>query len=75
MEKTNYFSFANLFPAKVVEPNRVKIKGHNFTGVYPGPVLMKLDARKCILLSCLFLKLKDEAVISCFDRHCCSSTV
>ena len=32
----------NPFPAKVVESKIVKIKGHNFTGVYPSPVLMKL---------------------------------
>ena len=48
----------------------VKIKGHNFTGVYPSRVLMKLDARKCIILSCLVIKLKDEVVFSCFsDLH------
>ena len=48
----------------------VKIKGHNFTGVYPSLVLMKLDERKCIILSCLFIKLKDEVVFSCFiDFH------
>ena len=45
MEETNYFSCANPFPAKVVEPNIVIIKGHNFTGVYPSPVVMDLDAR------------------------------
>ena len=45
MEKTNYFLCANPFSAKVVEPNIVQIKGHNFTGVYPSPVLIKLDAR------------------------------
>ena len=73
MEETNYFLCANLFPAKVVESNIVKIRGHNFTGLYPGPVLMKLNARKCILLSGLFIKLKDEAVFSCFiDLHCYS---
>ena len=53
------------FPAKVAEPNIVKIKGHNFTGVYPSPVFMKLVARKCIILSCLFIKLKNK-VFSCF---------
>ena len=45
MEETNYFSCANPFPAKVVEPNIVIIKGHNFTGVYPSPVVMDLDAK------------------------------
>ena len=66
MEKTHYFLCANLFPAEVAEPNIVNIKGHNFTRV-------KLDARKCIILSCLFIKLKDEAVFSCFsDLHCYS---
>ena len=51
----------------------VKIKGHNFIGVYPSSVLMKLDARKCIILLCLFIKLKDEVVFSCFsDLHCYS---
>ena len=44
----------------------VKIKGHNFTGVYPSPGLMKLDAIKCTILSCLFIKFKDEVVFSCF---------
>ena len=68
MEETNYFLCANLLPVKVVESNIVKIKGHNFTGVHPSPVLMKLDARKCILLSGLFLKLKDEAGFSCFSE-------
>ena len=58
MEETNFSLWANPFPAKVVESNIVKIKGHNFTGVYPSPVLMKLDARKCIILSCFFLKNK-----------------
>ena len=47
---TNYFLCANLLPAKVVEPNIAKIKGHTFTGVYLSPVLMKLDARKCTIL-------------------------
>ena len=46
MEETNYFVCANPFPAKIVEPNIDKIKGHNFTGVYPSPVVMNLDARK-----------------------------
>ena len=51
----------------------VKIKGHDSTGVYPSPVLMKLDARKCIILSFLCIKLKDEVVFSSFsDRHCYS---
>ena len=50
------FVCANPFSAKVVEPNIVKIKGHSFIGVYPSPVLMNLDARKCIILSCLFIK-------------------
>ena len=55
------------------EPNIVKIKGHDFTGVYPSPVLMNLDARKCIILSCLLSKLKDDVVFSCFsDFHCYS---
>ena len=58
--RNNYVLYAKPFPAKVVEPNKVKIKGHNFTGVYPSPVLMKMDARKCIILSCLFIKLKDQ---------------
>ena len=51
-----------------IESNIVKIKGHNFTGVYPNPVLMKLDARKCIILSCLFLKNKVEVVFSLFSN-------
>ena len=71
MEETVYFLCANPFPAKVIEPYIVKFKGHNFKGVYPSPVLIKLDARKCILLSCLFIKLKDEVLFSCFrDFHC-----
>ena len=73
MEETNYFLCANLLSAKVVESNTVKIKGHNFTGVYPSPVLKELDARKCILLSGWFLKLKNEIVFSSFtDLHCYS---
>ena len=56
MEETNYFLCANPFPEKAVEPNIVKIKGHNFTGVYPSPVVMNLDAKKCIKLSCLLIK-------------------
>ena len=76
MEKTNYFLCANPFPAKVVEPNIVKIKGHNFTGVYPSHVLMKLGARQCIILSCLFIKLKDKIVFSRFsDFHCYSKRI
>ena len=62
MEETNYFFWANPFAAMVVESNKVKIKGHNSTGVYPSLVLMKLDARKCIILSCLFLKNTVEVV-------------
>ena len=72
MEETNYFLCANPFPAKVVEQNIVKIKGHYFTGAYPCSVVMKLDARHGtrIILSCLFFKLKDEVVFSCFsDFH------
>ena len=70
MEETNYFLCANLFPAKGVEPNIVKIKGHYFKGVFSSLILMKLDARKCIILSCLFIKIKDEVVFSCFsDLH------
>ena len=58
MEETNYFFWANPFPTKVVESNIVKVMGHSFTGVYPSPVLMKLEARKYNILSCLFLKSK-----------------
>ena len=73
MEETNYFLCVSLFPVKVVEPNIVKIKRHTFIGVYPSPVFMKLDARECIILSCLFIKLKNEVVLSCFtDFHCYS---
>ena len=57
MEKTNNFLCAIPFPAKVTELNIVKIKGHNFRGVHPSPIFMKLVARKCIILSCLFIKL------------------
>ena len=67
MEETNYFLCANPFPAKVVEPNVVKIKGHNFTGVYPSPVFMKLDARKCIILSCFFINRKNEVFFLMFQ--------
>ena len=35
-------------------------QGALFTRVYPSPVLMKLDARKYIILSCLLIKLTDE---------------
>ena len=62
MEEIYFLLHANLFPAKVAEPNIVIIKGHNFTGVFPSPVLMKLDARKWLILSRLFIKLKDETV-------------
>ena len=68
MEETNCFLQANTFPAKVVEPHMVKIMEHNFTGVYSSPVLMKLDARKCMLLSCFFIKLKDEVIFLCFSN-------
>ena len=44
MEETNYFLCAHPLPAKVVEPNIVKIKGHNFTGDYPSPVF---DGNPC----------------------------
>ena len=73
MEETDYLLCAISFPAKVAQPNIVKIKGHNFTGVFPSLVLMKLDGRKFIILSWLYIKLKDEVVFSCFsDFHCCS---
>ena len=62
MEETHFFLCANPFPAKVVKQNIFKFKRHNFTGVYPNPVLMKLGARKCIILSCWFIKLKDNVV-------------
>ena len=32
------FLCAYLFPAMLVEQKIVKIKGHNFTGVYPSPI-------------------------------------
>ena len=64
MKESNYFFLANSFPAKVVESNIVKIKGHNFTGVNPSTVLMKLDARTSIILSCMFLKNTVDAVFS-----------
>ena len=71
--ETNYFLCANPFPPKVVELNIVKIRGHNSTWVYPSPMLMTLDARKCIILSCMFIKLKDEVVFSYFsDFNSCS---
>ena len=47
---------------------RIKIKGHNFKEVYPSPVLMKLGVRKCIILSSLFTKVKDEVVFLCFSN-------
>ena len=77
MEETNYFLFANPFPAKVVQPNIVKIKGHNyFKGVYPSIVLMNLDARIYIILPCVFIELKDEVVFSCFSGfHCYSKRI
>ena len=67
MEEINDFFRANPFPAKVEESNIVKIKGHNFTGVYPSPSLMKLDARKCIIFSCSFLKKKQLRLFSHFS--------
>ena len=72
MEEKHYFVCADSFPVKAVEPNVVKINEHYFTGVYPSPVLMNLDARKCIIYCHVCLsKLKDEVVFSCFsDFHC-----
>ena len=58
MEETNCFFRANPFPAKVVESNIVKIKGHNLTGLYPSTVLMTLDARKCIIFFFMFVSQK-----------------
>ena len=43
-------------------------QSHNFTGVYPSPVLMKLDARKFNILSCLFLKNTVEAIFLLFSN-------
>ena len=50
-----------------------QIKGHKFIGVYPSPVLIKLGARKCIILSCLCIKLKDKAVFLCLSDFNCYS--
>ena len=73
MAEINYFYYANLFPTKVVSPNIVKIKGHNFTGLYHSPIPIKPGARKCIILSCLSIKLKEKVVFLCFsDFDCCS---
>ena len=53
------FLCANRFPAKIVQQNIVKIKGHNCTGVIPGPVPINLGAKKCTMLPYLLIKLKD----------------
>ena len=73
MEETNYFLCAIPFPAKIVEPNIVKIKGHNFTGVYPSSVVMNLNAKNVSNYHVCLSKLKYEVVFSCFsDFHCYS---
>lgn len=35
--ENNYFQRGSLSPAKGVQPNIVKIQGHNFTEVYSSP--------------------------------------
>ena len=58
---------------KCANVNIVKIEGHNFTGVCPSPVPIKLGARKCIIMSYLFIRLKDEVVFFYFsDINRCS---
>ena len=42
-----------------------KIKGHNFTGVYPSPFLIKVGGRKCIILSCIKLSNVKMGLFSC----------
>ena len=66
MEKINYFSRDNLSPAKVVQPNIVKIKGHNFTRVYPSPYSPEADARKHIILLCMYFTLENDVFLLCF---------
>lgn len=73
MEETNYFGCANPFPGKVVEPNIVKFKGHNFTRVYPSPVVMNQDARNLSYCHVGSSKLTDEVVFPCFSDFPCYS--
>ena len=53
-------SFEQIHSCKVIH-------SQNFTGIYPSPVLMKLDARKCIILSCLIHKNKVEVFLLTFQ--------
>ena len=76
MEETNYFQCVNLFPAKVVKPNIVKIKGYTFTGVYPSQAPITAGERKCIILSFLYIKPEAEVRFLRFsDLNCCSKRI
>ena len=43
-------------------PNIVNIKGHSFTGLYPSQAPITAVERKCIIMSFLYIKPKDEVV-------------
>ena len=58
IEKLYYFQRDNVSLAKVVQQNIVKIKGQNFTGVYPSLYMALKHARKHIILLCLYFKLR-----------------
>ena len=47
-------------------PNIVKIKGHNFTGIYRSSVSTKLGARKYFILSYMYIELKQEVLVLVF---------
>ena len=65
-----YFQRDNLSPAKVEQPNIVKIKEHNFTAVYPIPYPSITDAKHIISLRSYF-KLKNEVLFLCFTNLKC----
>ena len=62
-----------LFPT--CKSNIVKITGHNFTGVHPSQAPIMAGERKCIILSFLYIKPKDEVFLRFSNINCCSKRV
>ena len=52
-------------PSKGSTASIVKSNRHNFIGVYPWPVSMKVDQIKCIVLSTLFINFFKIRLSSC----------
>ena len=54
------FLMCNSLSSKGSRAKHSQNQGTNFSRVYRSSVMMKLDAKRCILLSCWYIRLKDE---------------